>query len=269
MQVVRTIEAGMDVDADGTPDLDPERVSYFGRSYGGIYGTVFLGIEPHVPAGVLIVGGGSQIESRRLSAVNRPFAGGLLAARTPSLLNPPGLSHIGGLPVGPPYFDENKPLRDQPPLVNTIQGAMAIQEFFDRHEWAGLAGDPLAYAPHLRRAPLPGNPAKSVIVQFGKGDQNVPNPATTAILRAGDLADRATYYRHDLAFAEDPRRPRNSHSFQIDITSPTMRDIALGAQEQIGVFFASDGKVVLHPEPARFFEVPIQGPLPEEMNYLV
>lgn len=24
----------------------------------------------------------------------------------------------------------------------------------------------------------------------------------------------------------------------------------------------------MHPEPARFFEVPIQGPLPEELNYV-
>ena len=28
-----------------------------------------------------------------------------------------------------------------------------------------------------------------------------PNPTNTAWLRAGELADRATFYRHDLAFA--------------------------------------------------------------------
>ena len=68
----------------------------------------------------------------------------------------------------------------------------------------------MAYAPHLRKDPLAGVPAKSVIVQFAKGDQIVPNPATTALFRAGDLADRATFYRHDLAFAENPhcRRTR-------------------------------------------------------------
>jgi hypothetical protein len=269
MALVRTVERGMDVDGDGAPDLDARRVSYFGRSYGGIYGTVLMGVEPGLPTGVLIVGGGSRPESYRLSAINRGFLGSLLASRTPSLINPPGLSQIGGLPVGGPRFNENKPLRNQPPLVNMVAGALAIQEYIDNYEWVGLAGDPLAYAPHLRKAPLVGMPPKSVIIQFGLGDQNVPNPSTTAVIRAGDLGDRAVYYRHDLAYAEDPRRPTNSHSFQIAITDPTLREIALGAQEQIGVFFASDGKDVIHPEPRRFFEVPIAGPLPEEMNYII
>ena len=43
-----------------------------------------------------------------------------------------------------------------------------------------------------RSTVLPLMPAKSVIVQFAKGDQTVPNPTATAILQAGDLADRAT-----------------------------------------------------------------------------
>src|SRR5262249_43335911 len=103
-----------------------------------------------------------------------------------------------------------------------------------------------------------------------RGDQNVPNPAATALLRAGDLADRATFYRHDLAYAEDPGLPKNPHTFLTGTTSPDplARDIARGAQAQIAAFFASDGTVVIHPEPARLFEVPIKGPLPEELNYI-
>jgi hypothetical protein len=31
---------------------------------------------------------------------------------------------------------------------------------------------------------------------------------------------------------------------------------------------SSDGETIIHPEPARFFEVPIQGPLPEDLNYI-
>jgi len=46
------------------------------------------------------------------------------------------------------------------------------------------------------------------------------------------------------------------------------RDIALGAQAQIARFFASEGMTIIHPDPARFFEVPIQGPLPEALNYI-
>jgi hypothetical protein len=41
------------------------------------------------------------------------------------------------------------------------------------------------------------------------------------------------------------------------------------AQEQIATFFATDGAEIIHPEPARFFEVPIQEPLPEDLSYIV
>ena len=52
------------------------------------------------------------------------------------------------------------------------------------------------------------------------------------------------------------------------VSIAAFRDIALGAQAQIAILFASDGEAIIHPEPARFFEVPIQGPLPEELNYI-
>ena len=51
MSLVREIEVGMDVDGDGTRDLDPSKISYFGQSFGGIYGTKFLAVEPAVRAG--------------------------------------------------------------------------------------------------------------------------------------------------------------------------------------------------------------------------
>lgn len=31
---------------------------------------------------------------------------------------------------------------------------------------------------------------------------------------------------------------------------------------------AAGGQTIIHPEPARFFKVPIQGPLPEELNFI-
>jgi hypothetical protein len=116
--------------------------------------------------------------------------------------------------------------------------------------------------------PLPGVPARPVLIQFAKGDQNIPNPTSTALLRAGDLADRATFYRHDLAFAENPQLPTNPHGFLVRIEIPAFRAIALGAQEQIATFFATDGQVLIHPEPARFFETPLAGALPEDLNYI-
>jgi hypothetical protein len=55
---------------------------------------------------------------------------------------------------------------------------------------------------------------------------------------------------------------------QGELTNATFRSISLGMQDQIATFFASDGTVVIHPEPARFFEVPVVGPLPEDLNYI-
>ena len=193
---------------------------------------------------------------------------------------------MDGVVVGAPYFNENMPLRNgiplavsledgtnpviQSPVVNTVAGAMEIQEFFENREWVDQSGSPVAYAPHLRKNPLAGVPAKSVIIQFARGDQTVQNPTTTALLRAGDLADRATFYRNDLAYAENPDVLKNPHVFMTRPTSAValMAEIALGAQRQIGVFFASDGKETIHPEPARFFEVPMEPPLPEDLGYI-
>jgi hypothetical protein len=125
------------------------------------------------------------------------------------------------------------PLRDLPPVTNTVAGAMAIQEALDRSEWVSQSGNPVAYAPYIRKAPLAGQAPKPVIFQFANGDQTVPNPTTTAILRAGDLADRATYYRNDLAFALNPATPKNPHTFLTRIATPSVAAFAVAAQQQI------------------------------------
>jgi hypothetical protein len=149
---------------------------------------------------------------------------------------------------------------------------MAIQEFVDNTAWAFQSGSSVAYGPHLRKASLRGVAAKSLLIQFAKGDMTNANPVTTAIIRAGDLADRATYYRNDLAYAEDADVPKNPHGFMVTgIQNPDalVREISLGAQDQIATFFASGGTAVIHPEPARFFETPIQGPLPEDFSFIL
>jgi hypothetical protein len=109
----------------------------------------------------------------------------------------------------------------------------------------------VAYAPYIRKAPLSGNPVKSVIYQMAKGDKTVPNPTATAILRAGDLADRTTYYRNDLAFALGSG-VKNPHTFLTNIAVPTIAaQHALQAQAQIAVFFASDGALTIDPDGIR------------------
>ena len=239
----------------GIPGLDGNRIYYAGQSFGGIYGVKFLAVEPDVRAGVPNVPGGAIIEIARLSPVFRPLVTLGLAARTPALLN----GGPGGIPsLGIPGFTENIPLRNKPILVDTIPLASAIQEVIDNTEWVSQSGNPVAYAPHIRKSPLDGAAPKPVIFQFAKGDQTVPNPTTTAILRAGDLADRATYFRNDLNLPG-----ANPHTF---LTLGVGILPGLQAQTQIAMFFETG--VVVDPDGSGpLFEVPIAGPLPEELNF--
>jgi hypothetical protein len=270
MQLVQVIEAGIDVDGNGVLTLDPTRIYYCGQSLGGIYGTLLTAVDPSIRAAGLNVPGGSRITQHRLSIGNRPNVGLWLDSRIPSLVNPPGLEAVDGVPVLPPFFNENMPLRNQAPVINDVVGALAIQEAFDNAEVVAQSANPVAYASLLRKTPLPGLVIRPVIFQFAKGDQTAPNPTNTAILRAGDLADRATFFRNDFAFAEDPTVPKDPHGFLIaGITNPSLvRFAAFGGQEQIAQFFSSDGQDVIHPEPKRFFEVPIELPLPEDLAYI-
>ncbi len=258
MQLVRQVEAGVDVDGDGSVDLDAQRIYYAGQSFGGIYGTILLGTEPSIKAGVPNVPGGSINDIVRLSPVFRALGGLALAGRTPSLIN------VGGI-----EFKDNIPLRDQPPVVNTVPGAMEIQRVFDWQQWAQQPGNPVSYAAQIRKQPLPGAAPKPVIIQFAKGDQTVPNPTSSAIVRAGDLADRVTYYRNDLAVAANPGVPKNPHTFLTNIGSAAAAPYAIGAQVQIATFFATGGATVIDPDGAGpVFEVPLLGPLPEGTNFL-
>src|SRR5262249_4012911 len=161
------------VDGDGSPDLDPSRISYLGFSLGASLGTMLFAVEPNLTAAALNNPSGSRIEASRLGT-RRSDVGGLLASRTPSLIASPGGTAIGGLTVGGPFFDENMPLRNgvpytvrladgttrvvQGPVSNTVSGAMAIQQVFEWREWVSQTANPVAYAPHLRNDPLPGVP---------------------------------------------------------------------------------------------------------------
>jgi hypothetical protein len=259
MQLVSMVEGGVDVDGDGTVDLDKNRIYYSGQSFGGIYGTILLGVEPRIKAGVPNVAGGSITEVARLGAF-RPLTGIALATRVPSLINVADPSGIA--------FNENIPLRNLPPVVNTVSGAMAIQKVLDNNEWAQQAGNPVSYAPYIRKNPLPGNGAKPILFQFARGDQTVPNPTATAILRAGDLADVAVQFRNDLAFAVNPAIPKNPHTFLTNIGNAAGAPYAVMAQTQIAEFFRSNGLLVIDPDGAApFFEVPTKD-LPERLNFI-
>jgi len=252
MQLVKVVQGGVDVDGDGSHDLSGSRIYYAGQSFGGIYGVQLLGLEPDIHAGVLNVPGGSIIEIARLSPSFRPLVGISLIRRTPSLYNAvPNASFTS--------FVENIPLRNLPLLVDTVPGASAIQALIDNTEWAQQAANPAAYAPFITRP---------VIIQFARGDKTVPNPTATAILRAGQLASRATIFRNDLAFAANPAVGKNPHTFLTNITTDASRPYALAAQQQIATFFASDGAITIDPDgPGPFFETPTSI-LPEDLAFI-
>src|SRR5258708_15305796 len=144
MQLVRAIQGGIDAYGDGLPDLDANRIYYAGQSFGGIYGTMFLGIESDVRAGVPNVPGGSIIDIVRMSPGFRPLLGAILLVRSPSLENLPFVPNL--FP-----FNDNKPLRDEATVINTVPGAIAIQTVEDTASWLGQPGDPVAWAPFIRK----------------------------------------------------------------------------------------------------------------------
>jgi hypothetical protein len=274
MQLVRVIEVGVDVDGDGAADLDPHRIYYYGISAGGMYGSMFTALEPAIAAFVPAVPGGMSPEHGRWASVGRraEVIGAGLQARIPSLINSPGITEIEGVAIAAPHFNENKPLRDQPAVTNTIVGALEIQAAMEIHEWGQQSGQsPIPWVRHLREEPLPGNSPKPMILQFAKADQNAINPGTSALLRAGNLAAHTLHYRHDLAWASDTAMPKNPHVFFPGTpagTNATVNAVVRGAQDQAAEFFASHGTVVIHPQPAQFFEVPLAGPLPETLDYI-
>ncbi|HYM78156.1 MAG TPA: hypothetical protein VE377_19435 [Candidatus Dormibacteraeota bacterium] len=272
MQLVRVIEVGVDVDGDGVPDLDASHISYFGLSFGGgALGQLFMAIEPDVKVGVLAspAGMNSRFDLLRMRPAARAEVGSALASRIPPILNSPGLTSWAGIPVGAPFFNENIPLRNQPIVINQIPGAMAIQKYFDEIAWIAASGDGLSYAPHIRKEPLAGMSPKRILINFAKGDQSAPNPRSAQLLRAGDYADIATFYRNDLAYAEDHTVYKNPHTYvQKWMLRGLSGPVGRGGLEQMAIFLASGGETPVHPEPAKFFEVPILQPLPEDFSYI-
>lgn len=248
MQLVRQVQAGIDVEGDGRVDLDRRRIYYAGQSLGGIYGTVLLGVEPDISAGALNAAGGSLVDVMRTGSY-RELLGDYLARRTPSLIN---AGEPGGI-----EFNENLPARGAPPLVNSVPGAFQIQQALDRLQWVQQSASPLAYAPYLRLRPLPGAAPKPILIQFARGDATVPNPTTVELVRAGRLADRTAEWRHDLARAADPALPANPHTFLTRIGNRATEPYALAAQRQLATFFDTGGAAIVDPDGAApLWEVP-------------
>ena len=238
IQLVRAIRRGVDVDRDGQPDLDRERIYYVGQSFGGMYGTLLVAVEPRIRAAVLNAPGGPVIEIGRQAAAFRPSVITGLQSRNPSLMN------------GEKDFVEAIPLPGEAPVKAPPAGALDIQDYFDHVEWLNQAANPVAFAPYLVRVPLGGGTARPVLYQWAVGDRTVPNPTTESLLRGGDLFRLSSLYRHDQVAATLPERFRaNPHGFLTWTFFPDVADIARAAQEQAAKFLLSDGQAIDRVDP--------------------
>jgi len=247
VQLTHVLQGGVDVDGNGTPDLSTSRIYYSGQSFGGIYGVELLGLESTIHAGVPNVAGGPIVEIARLSPSFRGLVGLSLLAR--------GL--YNGSPVNGVNFDENMPLKGQPLVVDTVNGAEAIQNFLDDSEWAQQAGNPEGWAPYI---------SMPVIYQFARGDKTVPNPTASRVIHAGHLESRTTIFRNDLT---NPLfgTSSNPHTFLTNILGPG-QPFAYQAQNQIATFFSSDGATTIDPDGASpYFETP-SSIFPEDLAFI-
>ena len=247
VSLTHMLQGGVDVDGDGTPDLSTSRIYYSGQSFGGIYGVELLGLESTIHAGVPNVAGGPIVEIARLSPSFRGLVGLSLLARG-ALQRHARQRH---------QLQREHAVKGQPLVVDTVNGAEAIQNFLDDSEWAQQAGNPEGWAPYI---------SMPVIYQFARGDKTVPNPTASRVIHAGHLESRTTLFRNDLT---NPLfgTSSNPHTFLTNIVGPG-QTFAYEAQDQIATFFASDGATTIDPDGASpYFETP-SSIFPEDLAFI-
>jgi len=236
----------------GQLDLNPDRIMYIGQSFGSIMGTMAVATDPRIKAAVLNVGGGPVVDVARLQ---RPavLASKYLEFRNPSLS----------------FADEAFAFRWQD-FVTTKSSV--VPKAFDVAEWMNMPSDPLAFASGLRN--------KAVLFQIAMGDEEVPNPTNSNLIRAaGGQANTWLYHAEKAVKIATPGTlPSQPHRFLSDdliYTTPARTAIAKAAQQQVAEFLSSDGMTFVDPDDYlgapfkksdKLFEVPKD--LPDKLNFL-
>lgn len=148
VQLVELIKANADVDGDGTPDLDVQRMGYWGISLGGLLGPGLLALSDDLQIGVLTVGGGKLTDVIRDGSA----LGGLLGA-------------LEGLFGGPGEF-----------------AAMlaVVQSVLDR-------GDPASWGTRVLRDRPGGGVGPHLLLPVANEDEVVPPSSGRALARALEL----------------------------------------------------------------------------------
>ncbi|MBN8734195.1 MAG: hypothetical protein J0L64_26905, partial [Acidobacteria bacterium] len=244
MQLLRVLRDGVDLDGDQRPELNGAQVFYIGQSLGAFYGTLLHAIEPELRAATLNVGGGS--------AVPTFVYGGERRADIQDLLASLGLSVPGVPGAGLPLRYEEVRIVDDPRLA-------AYQDFLALMEWAESPGAPLSFAPHLKSATLPGVPVKRTLFQMARGDETVNNPSNSLLIRAANMLESTSVYRHDLAVAQVSSIAGNPHTYLAGIGPLAASVIGFAAQGEAVAFMTSPGELIpdVNPFVALFFRNPI------------
>jgi pimeloyl-ACP methyl ester carboxylesterase len=150
LQLVRMLSLGVDLDGDGTVDLDPHRLMYLGVSLGGIMGPELLALAPEIHLGVLVVPGGK---------VSSIIQDGQMFEPIIELMKPRG----------------------------TTDGDVA--RFFPILQTLIERGDSASWAPSLLATPPAGfpNAAPHLLMGMVIDDDTVPNTSNRTLARALDI----------------------------------------------------------------------------------
>ncbi len=155
MAVLRAVEVGIDVDGDGSADLDPSRMGYLGISLGGMLGATLVAVEEILPVAVLNVAGG-RVAFLGQSIGLRDLVSGELAAEV-------------GLGVDDPDFE------------------IYLQRTLETGQHAMDPVDGLNFARRWFLDPFSETAVHRVLLQEGIGDELVDNESTEALAAAGGL----------------------------------------------------------------------------------
>lgn len=271
-----------------TLGLDPQRIYYVGQSFGSVYGSLFHAVEPNVRAAVLSVGGGSNVDVARLSLPGRQLVDYYLAGLGIPSNTPPFEDYFHDYGDFHENYNDEYVFRDQSVVTDAVPGALPVQAALEAADWIGMLGDPLAFAPHWKTAPFPGMPEKSTLFHYSLGDLEEPNPANSALIRAGGIEGSSWFLRTDIAAQSAPEIPfimSPGVPFPIlphrMLSNPTIFDdpnetsISLAEQQSVAEYFNSDGQTI--PDPNLYLTGIFQGvtlfeqlaKLPEELNFFI
>jgi hypothetical protein len=130
--------------ANGTSVIDPNKVYYVGGSLGGIMGNTFMAYDPNITRGVLAVPGGDWSMLFERSNAWHLLQGAAMGAYT-----------------DPDFYQ-----------LNLAFLGMGMEPY-----------DPITTAAHVLHDPLPGVPAKTILIWYTMGDCLVTNITTELIAR--------------------------------------------------------------------------------------